>query len=92
MFLMLIFLAIIAYIACSIGMLFGLDMLKSLCGVILVFFLFASELFEMSLLFNSSISTILKLLILGIGLLLFWMFVRVTEEKEQKNKNQGNLA
>ena len=94
MLLVFIFLAIIMYIACSIGMLFGFDVLKSLCGVILVIFLFASGLFDMSLIFNCSFSTIVELLILGIGLMLLWIFSIVIDEREQKekDKNQSNLA
>ena len=52
---------------------------------------------NLSFWFNSSISTVVTTLLLGIGLMLFWMYVRVAEEREQREKkeidnSQGNIA
>jgi len=41
---------------------------------------------NLSFFFNSSVSTIVAMLTLGIGLMLFWMYVHVAEERNQKEQ------
>ncbi len=81
-------------IAIFIAFLYGFSFLRNLLifvGAIAFYIL------NLSFCFNSSISTVVTMLILGIGLMLFWMYVRVTEEREQNERKeqdhrQGNLA
>ena len=63
-------------IAIVIAFLYGFNFLGKL-----LFFIGAIALYilNLSFIFNSSISTVVTMLILGIGLMLFWMYVRVAE-------------
>lgn len=52
---------------------------------------------NLSFLFNSSVSTVVIWLLLGIGLMLFVMYVHVSEkmeqrEKREKDNSQSNMA
>lgn len=75
-------------IAIVIAFLYGFNFL----GKLMVFVgSIALYILNLSFWFNSSISTVVTMLILGIGLMLFWMYVRVAEERELKErKEQGN--
>ncbi len=74
-------------IAIMIAFLYGFSFL----GKFLLFVgAIACYVLNLSFWFNSSISTVVTTLILGIGLMLFWMYVRVTEEREQNERKSQN--
>ena len=87
-------LAVAFLIAIVIAFLYGFNFLGKLLLFIgaIVFYVL-----NLSILFDSSVSTVLIILTLGIGLMLFWIYVRVAEEREQKERNkqingQSNLT
>ena len=71
--------------------LIALGKLLIFVGVIVLYIL------NLSFFLNSSVSTIVAMLTLGIGLMLFWMYVRIAEERNQKEQakqdsSQSDLA
>ena len=71
--------------------------LRSLGTLLLSIVTIALVVSNLSFLFDSSVSTVVTWLLLGMGLMLFVMYVHVSEEMEQKEQrekdnSQSNMA